>query len=602
MKSARRLLWPFLRPYRRALGLGGLLATLEVILSLVQPWPLQLIVDHVLIKQGPDKQKILFLALAALLTVVGVQALLDYWSTRLLSSSGLHVSNDLRGAVFTHLQRLSLRYHGSNRVGDLTTRVTGDVERTQDLAVQTMATMLPNALLVVGMFSVMMVLDPVFTALAVLFAPLMVIATHKSTVALKIASRRARKADGQVAAAASEGLNAIHLVQAFTLEKHQSDRFSGLTAGSLEAGLEAVRLQARFSPIVDATSALSTVVVLGVGAQRVLDGRMSVGVLLVFLSYLSSLYKPVKALSKLSVTFSKGLASAERVHDVLSQQPDVYDRKGSQPAHRLRGEIELRDVTFSYGREPVLDSLNLTIAPGERLALVGPTGAGKSTIASLIPRLMDPQSGRVLVDGHDVRNVTLESLRSQVSLVLQDCVLFSGSLYDNIALGRPGATQDEVLRAAKLALVDEFAHRLPYGLETTIGERGVDLSGGQRQRIAIARAILRDAPILILDEPTSALDGATEQVIAAALANLPRDRTTLVIAHRLSTIRTSDRIIVLEGGRIVQEGGHDELYNREGTYRRMSQPNAELAALQAAGRLMTPEADLVGPGVLQVAR
>jgi len=599
--SARRLLWPFLRPYRRALALGGLLATLEVVLSLLQPWPLQLIVDQVLIKQVPNKETLLLLALGALLAVVGVQALLDYWSTRLLSSSGLHVSNDLRGAVFTHLQKLSLRYHGTNRVGDLTTRVTGDVERTQDLAVQTMATMLPNALLVVGMFSVMMVLDPVFTGLAVLFSPLMMIATHKSTVALKIASRRARKADGQVAAAASEGLNAIHLVQAFTLEKHQSERFSGLTAGSLEAGLEAVRLQARFSPIVDATSALSTVVVLGVGAQRVLAGQMSVGVLLVFLSYLSSLYKPVKALSKLSVTFSKGLASAERVHDVLSQQPDVCDRKGSLPAHRLRGEVEFRDVTFSYGREPVLDSLNLTIASGERLALVGPTGAGKSTIASLIPRLMDPQSGRVFVDGQDVRNVTLESLRSQVSLVLQDCVLFSGSLYDNIALGRPGATQDEVLRAAKLALVDEFASRLPDGLDTAIGERGVDLSGGQRQRIAIARAILRDAPILILDEPTSALDGATEQVIAAALANLPRDRTTLVIAHRLSTIRTSDRIIVLEGGRIVQQGGHDELYNREGTYRRMSQPNAELAALQASGRLMLPAPELVLPASFGVA-
>ncbi len=582
MTSARRLLWPFLRPYRRALGLGGLLATLEVVLTLAQPWPLKLIVDQVLIHRRPDGQQVLMIALGLLLVIVGVGALLDYWSTRLLSSVGLHVSNDLRGAVFTHLQRLSLRYHGSNRVGDLTTRVTGDVDRTQDLAVQTMATMLPNALLVIGMFSVMMWLDPVFTALAVLFSPLMMIATHKSTVSLKAASRRARKADGQVAAAASEGLNAMHLVQAFTLEKHQVDRFSGLTAGSLSAGLEAVRLQARFGPIVDATSALSTVVVLGVGAQRVLDGQMSVGVLLVFVSYLSSLYKPVKALSRLSVTLSRGLASAERVHEVMSQQPDVTDRRGALPANRLRGRVELRDVTYSYGREAVLDHLNLTIERGERLALVGPTGAGKSTIAALIPRLMDPQSGRVLVDGQDVRDITVASLRSQVSLVLQDCVLFRGSLYDNIALGRPGATQEAVLRAARLALVDEFAHRLPDGIDTTIGERGADLSGGQRQRIAIARAILRDAPILILDEPTSALDGATEQTIAAALANLPRDRTTLVIAHRLSTVRTSDRIVVLEGGRVVQQGGHDELYTLEGTYRRMSQPNADLRDVNAA--------------------
>jgi ATP-binding cassette, subfamily B, bacterial len=580
MRAARRLLLPYLRPYRRALALGALLATLEVGLSLAQPWPLKVIVDRVLIHRGPDGHRVLVLALLALMLIVGCGALLDYWSTRLLSASGLHVSNDLRTSVFAHLQRLSLRYHGSNRVGDLTTRVTGDVERTQDLAVQTMATLLPNGLLVVGMFSVMLAIDPLFTALALVFSPLMMLATYRSTIALRQASRRARKADGEVAAAASEGLSAIHLVQAFTLERHQQDRFSGLTAGSLRAGLEAVRLQARFGPLVDTTSALSTVVVLGFGAQRVLDEKMTVGVLLVFVSYLGSLYKPVKALSKLSVTLSKGLASAERIHEVLIEQPDVTDRCGALPALRLRGRVQLKNVTFSYGREPVLQSLDLTIEPGERLALVGPTGAGKSTIAALIPRLMDPQCGQVLVDGVDVRDVTVASLRNQISLVLQDCVLFRGSLYDNIALGRPGATDGEVTRAARLALVDEFADRLPDGLATAVGERGADLSGGQRQRIAIARAILRDAPILILDEPTSALDGATEQVIAAALANLPRDRTTLVIAHRLSTIRTSDRIVVLQGGRVVQQGSHGELNALEGPYRRMSQPAPESLGLR----------------------
>jgi len=572
MRSARRLLVPYLRPYRRALALGGLLATLEVVVTLLQPWPLKVIVDRVLVDPGENAQLILAASLVALVVVVGVGSLLDYWSMRLLSSAGLHVSNDLRLSVFAHLQRLSLRFHGSNRVGDLTARVTGDVERTQDLAVQTMATLLPNALLVVGMITVMAVIDPVFTLLAVLFSPLMMVATFRSTRTLKAAARQARKADGEVAAAASEGLAAIQLVQAFTLERHQAQRFSGLTAGSLQAGLEAVRLQARFGPIVDATSALSTVVVLGFGAERVLDGAMSVGVLLVFVSYVGSLYKPVKALSKLSVTLSRGLASAERILDLMDEQPDVADRTGALPAARLRGCVQLVDVSFSYGREPVLDSLHLSIGAGERLALVGPTGAGKSTIAALVPRLMDPQHGRVLVDGVDVRDVTVASLRGQVSLVLQDCVLFRGTLLDNIALGRPAATYGEVLRAARLALVDEFADRLPDGLDTVIGERGADLSGGQRQRVAIARAILRDAPVMILDEPTSALDGATEQLIAAALANLPRDRTTLVIAHRLSTVRDADRIAVLEGGRVVQQGSHDELSLLDGTYRRLSQP------------------------------
>ena len=575
MTRALIRLRPFLRPFRRALILGALLALAEVLVSLALPWPMSLIVDRILVPQAPqaplaDPGRALLIAVGLLLYLTLLAALFDYGSTRLLSSSGLQVAADVRGAVFAHLQRLPLRYHGNHQVGDLTSRVTSDVDRAQDLVVSSLAVLLPNVLLVLGMFSVMLALDPQFTLLALIVVPVMVFAVHRSTVALKAAARRARKADGAVAAATTEGLGAIHLIQAFTLEDHQSARLDALTGSSLKAGLEAVRLQARFSPIVDTTSALSAGVALWFGANRVLDGRMTLGVLLVFMSYLSSLYKPVKALSKVSATFAKGIASAERVMDVLDERSEVRDLPGAVDAPSLRGDIRLRSVGFSYGREPVLSRLDLHIRPGETVALVGPTGAGKSTVASLIARLVDPQVGAVELDGIDVRALRSASLRSQISFVLQDCVLLSGTIRENIALGRPGASQAELERAARLALVDEFTSRMPDGLDTRLGERGIDLSGGQRQRVAIARAILRDAPILILDEPTSALDTSSEELIVAALANLPSGRSTLVIAHRLSTVRRADRIVVLDEGRVVQQGTHSELVLADGLYRRLS--------------------------------
>lgn len=578
--GAMRRLSPFLRPCRRALLLGALAALAEVAVSLALPWPMRLIVDRILVTQTPltNPQRGLMIAIGLLLYLTLLAALFDYVSTKLLSSSGLQVAADVRGAVFAHLQRLPLRYHGSHPVGDLTTRVTSDVDRAQDLVVSTLAVLLPNLMLVTGMLAVMLALDPGFTMLALVVVPLMVLAVHRSTLALRQAARRARKADGAVAAATTEGLGAIHLVQAFTLEEQQRSRLDRLTGTSLQAGLEAVRLQARFSPIVDTTSAASAAVALWFGVQRVMDGEMTLGVLLVFMSYLTTLYKPVKALSKLSATMAKGVASAERVMDVLDEESEVRDLPGALVAPPLRGALRLREVTFSYGREPVLNGADLTVRPGETVALVGPTGAGESTIAALFARLIEPRSGSVELDGIDVRRMTLDSVRSQISFVLQECILLSGSIRDNIALGRPGAGDGEIERAARLALVDEFAARMPLGLDTPIGERGVDLSGGQRQRVAIARAILRDAPILILDEPTSALDAESEELIVAALGNLPAGRTTLVIAHRLSTVRRADRIVVLDGGRVVQQGTHAELLGQEGLYRRLSVAAARSSA------------------------
>lgn len=573
MIAAVRRFWAYVGPYRRALLLGAVLSLVEVGVSLAQPWPLRWIVDDVLGAAGggpaADAELRLTIAVGALVGLFVAGAVVNYYASRLLSAAGLHIASALRVAVLDRLQRLSLGYHGSRRVGDLVARVTSDVAYTQDMIVQVLSTLLPSLLLVVGMFVVMLSLDPGFTLLALLATPPLALATHRSRRQLRQAARRVRKADGVLASAATENLSSIQLIQAFTLERDRLHRFRGLTDDSLSAGLEAVRLQSRFGPLVELSSAASTAVVLWFGAHRVLEGRLSLGVLLVFLSYLGSLYKPIKSLSKLSQTISKGAAAAERITEVMTTPLDIVDRPGAVPVP-VRGDVELRSVSFSYGREPVLDDLSFRVEAGQTVALVGPSGAGKSTIAALIPRLLDVDGGQVLVDGVDVRDHPLASLRGRIALVAQDAVLLDGTLRENLVCGHPGASDRDVERAARLALVDEFAARLPDRLDTHIGERGANLSGGQRQRVSIARAILRDAPIVILDEPTSALDAASEELLVAALDNLPSDRTRLIVAHRLSTVRDADRILVVDGGRIVEAGTHDELMRVGGLYHRLA--------------------------------
>ena len=588
-RVVRPLLSAHVRRYWPALVVGSLLAVLQVVTKLAEPWPLGWLVDHALAgepKGSSDIRFDLLLAVGSLAAVVAIGALLSYWSTRLLSSAGLHVANDMRGRAFTHLHRLSLGYHKQHQVGDLSSRVTADVDHTQDMLVQLLANLFPNLLLVIGMFVVMVIIAPFLTLLTLLTAPLLGLAVYRSRRSLGQASRRARRADGAVASLTTESLGAIGLVQAFTLERLQSGHFEELSDDSLSAGVEAVRLRARFGPMVDAAGLVSILIVLWVGADRVANGQMKLGVFLIFLTYVGSLYKPVQTLSTLTMIFTRGMAAAERIDEVLSTEPDIADRNDAVYAPPFKGHVRFDEVTFSYGREPVLRAVSFDINAGETVALVGPSGAGKSTLASLVPRLIDPVTGRVLIDGRDIGDYSVASLRSQVSMVLQDTVLLRGTIRDNIACGRPGASRSAVERASKLALVDEFTDRLSSGLDTYVAGRSVDLSGGQRQRIAIARAILRDAPILILDEPTSALDTESEQWIVAALDNLPRSRTMLIIARRLSTVRRADRIVVLDRGAIVEEGVHDDLMRAGGLYSRLNRrsrvsPDGFLARVNA---------------------
>ena len=580
----------FVRPYRWRLTAGTSLAIVQIVIGLAEPWPLALVVDHVLApKRGArfspiaavvpatwSATALIITAVIALITLVGLSALADFASTRLMDGTGQRIGNDIRAETFAHLQRLSLRFHHRQTVGDLTSRVTGDVDRLQDLMVQALAVLVPNVLLVIGMLAVMVAVDPVFAMLALVVAPLMVWSIYHSTHEMKRASRQARAKDGEVAGIAAESLAAIQVVQAFSLEKKTNAAFVHSTDESLAANLDAIRHQARLGPLVDVAGAVARAVVIAVGAQRVLDGRMTVGVLLVFLAYLTKLYVPVKALSKLTFNISRGEACGERVDAILARTPDVADRPTATAAHLLRGRIDFDHVSFAYGRDPVLVDACLTIHAGETVAIVGPTGSGKSTLAALIPRFFDPDKGAVRIDGVDIRDYTLASLRPQIGLVLQDSILFRTSLWDNIACGRPGATPQQVANAAVQARVDEFVDRLPDGFDTVLGERGADLSGGQRQRVAIARAILRDSPILILDEPTSALDAQAESLVIEALENLMVGRTTIIIAHRLSTVRRADRIIVIDHGHITEQGTHSSLVSEGGLY-------ATLSNLQHAG-------------------
>ena len=581
----------FVRPYRVRLAAGTALAVAQIVIGLAEPWPLALVVDHVLApKPGARASPIaavlpanwspmalIITAVIALVTLVGLSAVADFASTRLMDGTGQRIGNDIRAETFAHLQRLSLRFHHRQTVGDLTSRVTGDVDRLQDLMVQALAVLVPNVLLVVGMLAVMFAVDPVFALLALVVTPLMVWSIYHSTHEMKRASRQARAKDGEVAGIAAESLAAIQVVQAFSLETKTNAAFVQSTDESLAANLDAIRHQARLGPLVDVAGAIARAVVIAVGAQRVLDGRMTVGVLLVFLAYLTKLYVPVKALSKLTFNISRGEACGERVDAILVRSPDVADRPNARSAPPLRGRIEFDHVSFAYDTDPVLVDACLTIHAGETVAIVGPTGSGKSTLASLIPRFFDPDQGAVRIDGVDIRDYTLASLRPQIGLVLQDSILFRTSLWDNIACGRPGAELEQVANAAVQARVDEFVDRLPNGFNTVLGERGADLSGGQRQRVAIARAILRDSPVLILDEPTSALDAQAESLVIEALENLMVGRTTIIIAHRLSTVRRADRIIVIDRGHITEQGTHTSLLNDGGLY-------ATLSNLQHTGR------------------
>ena len=572
-----------LYPHWGTLSLAFIAVLGESITDLLEPWPLKIVFDYVFGSKrmpeslasavsylGTDKFSILNFAVLAVIVIAVFGAVSSYFEKYLTTSVGQWVMHDLRRVLYSHIQRLSLSYHDQKRTGDLISRVTTDIDAVQSMISQVMLGMLVNVLTLSGMMIVMLYLNWAFTVIALMVAPALFFVVYHYTHRIKNASRAMRRQEGEVVSVLEEVLSSIRVVKAFAREDYEQKRFERESRESVEKALRARNFKAKLPPIVEIIVAAGTCLVLWYGARLVLTGALTSGELLVFLLYLGKMYKPMRELSKMTDTISKADVGWERIREVLENETQVRDLPGAKRAPRFKGKIEFDHVKFAYdGNQRVLDDINLRIEPGQLAALVGPTGAGKTTIVSLLPRFYEITSGQIRIDGTDIQRFKQRSLREQISFVLQESLLFRASVAQNIAYGKPDATHEEIVRAAHLANADEFIDRMPDGYETMIGERGVTLSGGQRQRITIARAIIRDSPILILDEPSAGLDAESEKLVFDALDKLMEGKTSIVIAHRLATVRRADVIFVIDEGRVVEQGTHDELLTTGGLYSRL---------------------------------
>lgn len=581
-----------LRPHRRQLWLGLLAIAGESIAGLLEPWPLKIVLDDllqgknqhgwlhrfILDTTGSAPRNVLVFACVAVLVIAVTDAFCTYAEKYLTTNVGQWVAHDLRRTIYTHVQRLSLAYHDQQPTGDLISRVTVDIDAIQSFIVSGLLSILVDTLTLIGMIVVMFWVNWQFTLIALAVVPPLFFIVNFYTRRVKRASREVRKKESRMVSVVSEVVSSMRVVKAFSREDYEIRRFEGESLEAVEAALAARSLKARLVPIVNIVTAIGTCAVLWFGAQMAMSGNLAPGSLVVFVFYLGKMYKPMQDISKTIDSYSKAATGFDRIQEILRIDDEVHDQPGARKASRFKGQVDFENVSFAYkDDEPVLHEVSLHIDPGTMVAFIGPTGAGKTTIINLIARFYDPTSGTVKIDGIDVREFTQKSLRSQISFVLQDTVLFSGTIWDNIAYGCPDASHAQIVKAAEAANAMEFIDKLPEKFSTAVGERGVALSGGQRQRIAISRAIIRNTPILILDEPTSGLDAASEQLVVEALDRLMQGKTSIVIAHRLTTIRNAGQIFVIDNGSIAEQGSHEELLQHEdGIYKKLHDLQANL--------------------------
>src|SRR4051794_15099848 len=523
-----------------------------------------------------------FDALVVIVVLFMVAALVTwgatYAQTYLVNWVGERALQDLRVKLFRHLQRLSVGFYSRNKAGVLISRMTNDVEALNQLVTDSVVTLFQSTLTLVGTAVILILLDPGLALVTFLCFPILLVGSLAFRIASTGAYRLTREKIAWVTAYLQETLSGVRVVRAFGQEPRHEKRFAELNEDNREANMKTVYLNAAYFPAVELLSAVATAAILLYGGNQGVDGALTIGGLAPFVFYLQSFFDPIPLPSPLYTTHHAGMAALDKIFELLDEEPDIADPPDAEELPRVRGEITFDDVTFSYGGEaPALDHVSLVVPPGQTLALVGATGAGKSTLAKLVARFYDPDEGRVLIDGHDLRSVTERSLRSQLGIVPQESFLFSGTIRDNIAFGRPDASDEEVQAAAQAVGAHDFIERLSEGYDTEVGERGGHLSAGQRQLVAFARAAAADPRILILDEATSNVDVHTESRIEQGLRRLLAGRTAIVIAHRLSTIRNAGRIVVLHGGRIVDEGTHDELIEAGGAYARLYRDWAEQA-------------------------
>jgi ATP-binding cassette, subfamily B, bacterial len=553
----------------------------ETAADLLEPWPVTIVVDSVLGGKkapaalsgfinsvfGTNTTAILEFALAAVLVIAIVGGISAYVEKYLTTSVSQWVAHDMRLLLYQRIQRLSLAEHGKSRAGDLITRVTKDIDAIQDFIDTALLGIVVNIATLIGMVGIMLYVNWRFTLIGLSVAPPLGLFVYFYSRRIKEASRAVKKKESELMSGVAEVLTSIQVVQAFAREDYEDRRFSSESRQNVEAGLEARSIKAKLSPMVDVFVAVGTCLVLGYGVLLVQRGELTTGVLIVFLMYLKKTYKPLKDLSKMANTLSKASVSFDRVQEVIGVESGIHDSPTAVPAPAFNGLVEFDNITFGYEKDrDILKNVSLRIEPGQVAAIVGPSGMGKSTIASLLPRFFDPSEGAVKIDGHDIREFTLKSLRDQISFVLQDSLLFRGTIWENLCYGKPDADPMATIEAAQMANAHDFIMALPQGYGTMVAERGTTLSGGQRRRIAIARAIVRNTPILILDEPTTGLDAASEFTVTEALERLMKGRTCIVVAHHLDTIRRADIIFVVKDASVVERGTHDELVARRGVY------------------------------------
>ena len=576
-----RLIRDLIRPYRRMLAVVFCAMIVETAMGLAGPWPLKVVLDNAVgtrrlpswiaryVGGGAAGRLALWAAVFTVLiaAIAAAAAYLDtYWS----ESVAQCVAHRLRMRTYHHLQRLSLSYYDKHQVSASLSTLTTDIETIQDFASSGTLAILIDILSVAGMFALMAWLNWDFTLIVAAVAPLLLWLIYRFKRAVKKATKELRNDQAEVVAVEMYGLQSQRVIEAFGTQELEEARLRGASRTAVQSALRARRIKASLAPVISLPVAGCTAFVLWRGAHLVMAGSMTAGGLVVFLTYLGRFFKPVQDLAKMTNSIAQTSVATERILAILETDEVIRERPNARVPGVLRGEIVFDHVAFRYEADtPVLRDISFQVAPGQFVGIVGPTGSGKSTIASLIPRFYDVTAGRVLLDGVDVRDYRLQGLREKFAFVLQDTLLFRGTVRENIAYGRPEATDEEVVVAARLANAAEFIERMPQGYETMVGERGLTLSGGQRQRLGIARAIIRNSAVLILDEPTAALDQEAEERVMSALERLMRGRTVIMIAHRLATLRSADKVIVLEGGLVAEQGSPQNLLETDGVYSRL---------------------------------